>query len=135
MTIKECTDRVDNVKPNQYSAEDKVRWLSFLDGIIIEEVLKTHEGYREEYDNFDGYSADKMGATLIVPAPYDILYEAYIKMKIDEENGETARYNNSAIMFNSYMMTYKKWYNRTHMPLQKKEVAYGISNNERSESV
>ena len=29
MTIKECIDLVDNVKPNQYSIEDKVAWLSF----------------------------------------------------------------------------------------------------------
>ena len=118
MTIKECIDRVDSVKPNHYYPEDKVRWLSFLDGIIIVEVLKTHEGYDEAHDNFEGYSAERMGETLIVGSPYDVLYEAYLKMKIDEENGETARYNNSAMMFNSYFMEYKKWYNRTHMPLQ-----------------
>ena len=118
MTIKECIDLVDNVKPNQYSIEDKVSWLSYIDGIIINEVLKTHEGYNGEYDDFEGYSADKLSAGLIVRNPYDKLYTAYLKMKIDEENGETARYNNSATMFNSYLMEYKKYYNKTHMPLQ-----------------
>lgn len=119
MKIKECIDQVDNVKPNQYSVEDKVRWLSFLDAIIINEVLKTHEGYEGQYDNFEGYSPDKLDMKLIVEHPYDSLYIAYIKMKIDEENGETARYNNSATMYNSYMSLYKKHYNKTHMPLQK----------------
>lgn len=119
MTIKECIDQVDNVKPNQYSIEDKVNWLSFLDGIIINDVLKTHEGYEGQYDEFEGYSADKIGVKLIVDKPYDELYVAYLKMKIDEENGETARYNNSATMFNSYMTVFKKYYNKTHMPLQK----------------
>lgn len=119
MTIKECIDQVDNVKPNQYSIEDKVRWLSFLDGIIIEDVLKTHEGYDNEYDEFEGYSPEQTGAKLIVEKPYDALYEAYLKMKIDEENGETARYNNSARMFNAYFDDYRKYYNKTHMPLQK----------------
>ena len=118
MTIKECIDVVDNVKPNQYSIEDKVRWLSFLDSIIINDVLKTHEGYRNEYEEFEGYSENRLGTKLIVEAPYDRLYEAYLKMKIDEENGETARYNNSATMFNSYMTAYKKHYNKHHMPLQ-----------------
>jgi hypothetical protein len=118
MTIKECIDRVDNVKPNQYSDEDKVRWLSFLDGIIINDVIKTHEGYEGQYDEFVGYTADKMTVPLIAEPPYDAMYEAYLKMKIDEENGETARYNNSATMFNSYMEAYKKHYNKTHMPLQ-----------------
>lgn len=117
MNIKECIDVVDNVKPNQYSIEDKVRWLSFIDAKIINDVLKTHEGYDIQYDNFAGYSSDNLDAKLIVDFPYDRLYEAYLKMKIDEENGETARYNNSAIMFNSYLMEYKKYYNKHHMPV------------------
>ena len=119
MTIKECIDLVDNVKPNQYGIEEKVQWLSFVDGIIINDVLKTHEGYQNEYEEFSGYSVDNLGQKLIVDKPYDNLYTAYLKMKIDEENGETARYNNSATMFNSYMTAFKKHYNKTHMPLQK----------------
>lgn len=117
MTIKECIDIVDNNKPNSYSIEDKVQWLSFIDEIIINDVLKTHEGYDGRYDNFEGYSADKLSVPLIVSSPYDRLYPAYLKMKIDGENGETARYNNSASLFNSYMMEYRKYYNKTHMPL------------------
>ncbi len=117
MTIKECIDLVDNVKPNQYSIEDKVRWLSFIDKTIINDVLKTHEGYDQRYDEFGGYSADRLSEALIAESPYDSLYEAYLKMKIDEENGETARYNNSATMFNSYLSVFKKHYNKYHMPL------------------
>lgn len=117
MTIKECIDIVDNLKPNQYSIENKVDWLSYIDHSIINEVLLTHEGYDGRYDDFTGYSADKLSMGLIVPSPYDRLYPAYLKMKIDEENGETARYNNSVTMFNAYLMEYKKWYNSKHMPL------------------
>lgn len=117
MTIKECIDNVDNIKPNEYSVEDKVQWLSFIDLIIVNDVLKTHEGYDGRYDDFTGYSADKLSEPLIVPSPYDRLYTAYLKMKIDGENGETARYNNSASLFNSYMMEYRKFYNKTHMPI------------------
>ena len=117
MTIKECIDIVDNLKPNQYSIEDKVGWLAYLDHSIIEEVLFTHEGYDGRYDDFTGYSADRLTEGLVVPSPYDRLYPAYLKMKIDEENGETARYNNSATLFNAYLMEYKKWYNKRHMPI------------------
>lgn len=117
MTIKECIDIVDNLKPNQYSIEDKVEWLSFLDQTIVNDVLKTHEGYHGEYEEFYGYSPDRLSVHLIVAPPYDRLYTAYLKMKIDEENGETARYNNSATMYNSYMMEYKRWYNKHHMPI------------------
>ena len=121
MKIKECIDIVDNLKPNQYSIEDKVDWLSYIDHSIINEVLLTHEGYDGRYDDFVGYSPDVLDAVLIVPSPYDRLYPAYIKMKIDEENGETARYNNSVTLFNAYLMEYKKWYNSNHMPLSQSE--------------
>lgn len=117
MTIKECIDIVDNIKPNQYTIKDKVLWLSFIEEIIINEVLKTHEGYDGRYDLFEGYSEDKISVTLIVPSPYDRLYTAFLKMKIDESNGETARYNNSAVLYNTYMHEYRKHYNKTHMPI------------------
>lgn len=117
MTIKECIDIVDNLKPNQYSVLDKVRWLSFIDKIIINDVLKTHDGYDGRYDNFTEYSADKLSVQLVAESPYDRLYVAFIKMQIDSENGEMARYNNSANSFNTYMTEYRKYYNKTHMPL------------------
>ena len=119
MTIKECIDIVDNVKPNQYSIEDKVRWLSFIDHTIINDVIKAHEGYENEYEEFAGYSVDKLGTKLVLEAPYEELYVAYLKMRIDEENGETARYNNSSTMFNSYLTEYKKHYNKIHRPLHR----------------
>lgn len=117
MTIKECIDIVDNLKPNQYSVVDKVRWLSFIDKIIINDVLKTHVGYDGRYDNFTEYSPDKLAIQLIAESPYDRLYVAFLKMQIDGETGEMARYNNSAKTFNAYMMEYRKYYNKTHMPL------------------
>ena len=122
MTIKECIDIIDNLKPNQYSTKEKVMWLSFIDEIIINDVLKTHEGYDGRYDDFTGYSEDKLSVPLIVPSPYDRLYPAYLKMKIDGENGETARYNNSAAEFNAYMMEYRKYYHKTHLPLSKDKI-------------
>lgn len=117
MTIKECIDIVDSLKPNQYSILDKVRWLSFIDKIIINDVLKTHEGYDGRYDNFTEYSPDRLAIQLIAESPYDRVYIAYIKMQIDGENGEMARYNNSTKTFNTYMLEYRKYYNKTHMPL------------------
>ena len=117
MTIKECIDAVDNLKPNQYTLRDKVQWLSFVDEKIINDVLKTHEGYDGRYDTFTGYTEDDLTVGLIVQSPYDRLYTAFLVMKIDQENGEVARYNNSASLFNTYMMEFRKYYNKTHMPL------------------
>lgn len=139
MNIQECINRVDSVKPNQYSIEDKVRWLSYLDGSIQREIFdryeqppeeketqiviiynseESEEGISEEPTEFTGYSPDDLSVTLLVPFPYDELYVAYLKAKIDEENGETARYNNSAATFNGMLQDYQKAYHKEHMPKQ-----------------
>lgn len=116
MTIRECIDRVDGLKPNQYSEEEKVRWLDVLDRNIYNDVILTHEGCRKE---FDGYTTDDTDKELLAENPYDELYVAYLKMKIDEENQETSRYNVSAAMFNSYYDNYAKWYNKHHKPISR----------------
>ena len=135
MTIKECIDAVDNIKPNQYSIKEKVQWLSFIDEIIINDVLRTHEGYDGRYDNFEGYSEDRLSEPLIVGSPYDRLYTAYLKMKIDEENGEMAKYNNSAAMFNAYLMEYRKHYNKTHMPLDVTKNIHPLPQNKKPSNI
>lgn len=137
MNIQECINRTDSVKPNQYSVEDKVRWLSYLDGSIRKEILDKYEQPPEkketqviiiygdteesteetiEEKEFSGYSPDRLTDELLVPFPYDELYVAYLKAKIDEENGETERYNNSAATFNGMLQNFQKAYHREHMP-------------------
>lgn len=44
MTIDEAIELCDRMKPNHYEKEDKLRWLSELDGRIRIEILDTHEG-------------------------------------------------------------------------------------------
>ncbi len=39
MTIREAIDRLDRLTPNQYDNEEKVRWLSELDGVAHREIL------------------------------------------------------------------------------------------------
>ena len=39
MKAMDIIDRLDGLEPNQYSPEQKLRWLSILDGKIYEEVL------------------------------------------------------------------------------------------------
>ena len=48
MTIIEAINRIDTLKPNTYSQETKVYWLSKLDGIIFDKIIKTHEGAEAE---------------------------------------------------------------------------------------
>ena len=53
MTLKECIDRVDAVKPNQYGIEQKVAWLSYLDGIIKNDIIDPHDAFLIEHCSWD----------------------------------------------------------------------------------
>ena len=115
MTIIEPINKIDNFKPNSYTQQDKVRWLSILDGIIKVEIIDTHEG--GEGVAFNGYEADTdVRTVLLVPAPYDDVYVKWLEAQIDYANGETAKYNNSMVMFNAAYSAFERYYNRTHIP-------------------
>lgn len=120
MTVQQVIDRADAVKPNGVAHEEKVNWLSYLDATIFNDLISTHEIKEEDLmpSEFKPYDADEdVDKNLLVTFPYDELYLKYLEMKIDEANGETAKYNNSAIMFNSYFQEYRTQYHRTHLPI------------------
>lgn len=115
MTIIEAIDKIDNFKPNSYTQYDKVRWLSILDGIIKTEIIDTHEGGEKVV--FNGYEAETpVDTVLLVPAPYEDVYVKWLEAQIDYANGETAKYNNSMVMYNTAYSAFERYYNRTHMP-------------------
>ena len=149
MTIEQAIDRADRLRPNQYSFNEKVRWLSELDLQVYSEVLLMaeenwkHPEYEEEitdaennvietrtiidYNNivpaftFDGYDETTTPSQpLLVDDTYANLYVDYLISKYDLYNRETQSYNNSALVFNNQYTNYVAWYRRNHMPLQQK---------------
>lgn len=115
MTIIDAISRADRLKPNTYSQQDKVNWLSTLDGIVKKEIIDTHEGGEDV--RFEGYNDDTTLTTeLLIPAPYDEVYIRYLEMQIDYANGEYGKYNNSAAAYNTAFSAYEKYYNREHTP-------------------
>lgn len=120
MNLRQCIDRVDELKPNQFSDEIKVSWLNELDMNIYNDIILTHENPNDELlPFFTPYTVDTMTRELIAIPPYDALYVAYLEMMIDQKNGDTDRYNNSVIIYNSHMTNYANYYNRTYMPKSK----------------
>ena len=115
MTIIEAINKIDSLKPNNYTQEDKIAWLSTLDGIIKKEIIDTHEGAEEI--SFKGYDVDTaLDTVMLVPPPYDDIYIRWLEAQIDYVNGETKRYANSMIMYNTAYLSFQRYYNRTHMP-------------------
>jgi hypothetical protein len=119
MTIIEAIGRTDDLKPNNFTELDKIRWLSELEWIIKKEVIDTHEG--GEGIVFDGYD-EKTNTedVLLVSAPHDDIYLKWLESKIDYHNGEYVKYNNSSVAFNNAYSAFEKCYNRLHLPKKTK---------------
>lgn len=116
MYISDAISLVDKLKPNQYSTDIKIGWLSKLDGQIFREIYSTHEGCPVE--GFSGYTGEDQDEPLLVPYPYDEdIYNYFLQAQIDKENGETAKYNQSITLYNNAYHAFQAWYNRTHRPI------------------
>lgn len=115
MTISEAIGKLDQLRHNTYTLEDKVGWLSRLDGMVKLQIIDTHEGGCAE--PFKGYDeSTDPNTVLLVPEPFDDLYLRWMEAQIDYHNGENNRFNASILMFQSAWDSYAAHYNRTHMP-------------------
>ena len=126
MTVGEILAMVDEIKPNTFDENLKITWLSELEGRIFNDIVLTHE--HELVDDgegnmieptFAGYDETSENEEVIAPDTYADLYRHYLFAQMDYSNGETDRYSNSVIMFNSSYQQFSNWYNSTHKPIQK----------------
>lgn len=112
MTGREVIQWADTLAPNQYSAEQKLAWLSDLDGKFWLEVL-TQYHHKEELNAPEAYTDGS--ETLLIPAPYarDV-YGNWLLAKIAEANQEIALYNQHSTLFNAEYRGYCEQYNKRH---------------------
>ena len=113
MKAMDIIERVDLLEPNDYSPEQKLHWLSTLDGRIFRELIETHEG--AETTQLPAYVNGC--EELIIGAPYgENVYYYYLQAMIAAENSETQRYNKRMTLFNAAYQAWTDYYNRTHGP-------------------
>lgn len=112
MTISEALQRFDELYPNAFEEEEKIRWLSTLDGTIKVEIIDT----RRSDVPFDGYNAETEPTTkLLADAPYDEMYIYWMQATADYHNGEMGGYNNAMAKFDESYTKFRNWYNRKNM--------------------
>lgn len=116
MTLGEACKWADRLAGNQIPMELKVKWLSDLDGTVHKEILLRHQGTCQV--PFSGYDGGTDPETpLLVGEPYDGIYRWYLEMQIHNTNGEILKYNNAAKNFNSALLAFGDYVNRSHLPL------------------
>lgn len=125
MTIIEAINKIDVLKPNNYTHSEKIKWLSNLDGIIKTEIIDTHTGGEDVV--FNGYDDDTpLGTALLASAPYDDLYIKWLEAQIDYTNAEYGKYNNSVTAYNTAYSAFERYYNRTHLPKPTRLKFFGV---------
>lgn len=116
MKVKEMIEQVDRLTPNAYEVVDKIQWLKHLDQQIYDEVITGCEGAEKVV--MGAYDIEHYDDTqLLAPDMFSDLYRWYLEAQIGKANGETARYNNALILFQSKWQEYCNWYIRHNMPL------------------
>ena len=119
MTIQEAITKVDRQRPNHVKDEDKIAWLSELDGMIHKEIIMSHD-HTEDQEAYDGYDGNTdLNMSLLAPFPYDDIYIHWLISNIDMVNLEIDKYNNDRTLFNNAYDTLSDYWTRTHMPKQK----------------
>lgn len=119
MTIYEVLAMVDEIQPNTYDEKVKMTWLSELDGRVFKDVVLEYE--HELVDDGEGNMIEPTftayndeNQELIIPDEYADIYRHWLFAQIAYSNGETERYQNSMLMFNSSYQDYTKWYRRNY---------------------
>ena len=114
MTIRDCIGRLDSLLHNTCTDDEKISWLSAVDGQIQLQIIDAHEGGGTPFTPYQSGDGER---TLLAQPPFDQMYLHYLQAQIHYLNGELRRYNNAITLFQSCFDSYVNHYNRTHRPL------------------
>ena len=108
MTAAALIEKADALRPNHYSAEQKLSWLCRLDRQIFEELILPRNGDSTAPEA--GYTEE---SELLESGAYaEELYLAYLFAQIDLNNAEIQKYNQSASLLNAAWRALADSYNR-----------------------
>lgn len=113
-TFAEIIKRVDQYKPNAYEEEEKLRWLTELDGKIAVEVLMLAPAAVKNLPKGDAAK----DCEPLVGFPYEDLYDRWLEAKIDYHNGEYNNYQNCMEAYNASYNGFVNWFLNAYDPVQ-----------------
>lgn len=112
MTIRQAMEEMEYLQGSTVRQESVISWLSRLDGLVNRQLHMGRSLYRED---FAGYSPDTDPDTeLLVSAPYDGVYGAYLARELFDALGEITRSNNAAARYNAFLAEYMDYLSRQY---------------------
>ncbi|MBR6917242.1 MAG: hypothetical protein IKN38_03575 [Clostridia bacterium] len=118
MTSREAVSSFRDMYPVEFTDDVLTGWVSELEGMIINEIVLTHDGAKDGASSFRGITqTEGFDSPLTASFPYDGVYADYLKMKCDEAHSDTVRYQSSSAIFGASYSNFADFYNRTHAPL------------------
>lgn len=91
MKIIEAISQIDSLKPNAYSARQKILWLSQLEALVYSQVLE---------EPFGGFTeATDTETVLFMAAPFDAAYLYWLEAQIHYANEDIDLYNSAIRLF------------------------------------
>ena len=102
-TLEEVIERVNRLKPNPYTSEQKTEWINKVEGMLQTDALDIPAHQIKILD----WETDKE-TELLAKLPHSDVYDHYLFSMIDYMNSDIESYNNSMTMFNTlYNMAVK----------------------------
>lgn len=120
MTVRDILNDVDLKYPNDAEEAPKRQWLLTIEKQLLDECLLTHvltDAEQERAEEMAEMTDAAADYEPLAQPPYQDLYLHYVAAQIALVNVDTEQYENEQQLYNSALLTYKNWFNRTHRTL------------------
>ncbi len=108
MTLGECVQRADALRPNACTEQEKARWV-----LELEEELE-----RDFFSRYEGWQAPEKAPgralTLLASGPFEELYVFRLLARLELADREWESYNAYNALANQLLSEFKKAWHRTH---------------------
>ena len=108
-TLAEVISRVDALKPNAFTNEQKTEWINKVESAVQTEIMDVLPENLVVYD----YETDH-DKELLVTLPHRDIYDRYLMAMIDFMAGDIPAYANSMTMYNSVFDDARKALRQRH---------------------
>lgn len=113
MTLAQCIQRCDALRPNSASESEKARWVLEIEGELVENFFPRYAPPPPVADPPRCWPEDKT-KTLSASGPFEGLYLYRLMAWLDLMDQETAGWNLHTQVANTLESDFKKNYHRTH---------------------